>query len=246
MIKKVLVSAAGRGKRMLHLSQDLPKHLIEVNGKPFLYYLLNNLKEAGFEEVVMVIGYKKDHMYDFIKKYNGHFKIDLINQFEILGEERYGTACPLECAKDILSSESFLAVYGDNLYSVEDLKKFNIDDQYSYVAGLPHDQPQNYGVLHVDADGFLHDIVEKPKEFVGNLINTGLYKFTPEVFKQLDKISISPRGEYELTDVINLLAKERKVKAVDLSGIWLDFGKPEDVPKVENYLNSLHDSQGKN
>ena len=62
MIKKVLISAAGRGSRMLHLSKDKPKHLIETNGKPFLYYLLNNLKQAGFEEVIMVVGYKKDFM----------------------------------------------------------------------------------------------------------------------------------------------------------------------------------------
>jgi len=242
MIKKVLVSAAGRGTRMLHLSKEKPKHLIEVNGKPFLYYLLNNLRQAGFEEVIMVVGYKKDHMYDFIEKYNGRFKITLLNQFEILGEDKYGTACPVECAKDLLAGQSFLAVYGDNLYSIEDLKKFNIDDQYCYVAGLPHEHPENYGVLHADQDGFLHDIVEKPKQYVGNLINTGLYKFSPQVFDQLDKISLSPRGEYELTDVINLLAKQRLVKAVNLEGIWLDFGKPDDIVKVEQYLNTLHDT----
>ncbi|MCD4761270.1 NTP transferase domain-containing protein, partial [bacterium] len=51
MIKKVLISAAGRGSRMLHLGKDKPKHLIETNGKPFLYYLLENLKTAGFEEI---------------------------------------------------------------------------------------------------------------------------------------------------------------------------------------------------
>lgn len=223
---------------MLHLSKDKPKHLIEIKGKPFLYYLLDNLKQAGFEEIIMVVGYKKEFMEDFLKKYNGQFKITLVNQFDILGEDRYGTACPLECVKDKLIGESFLAVYGDNLYSVEDLKRFNIDDNYCYIAGLPHEQPENYGVLAVDGKGILKEIVEKPSEPVGNLINTGLYKFTSEVFDYLDKIELSPRGEYELTDVINLLAKQGKVKALDLKGQWLDFGRPEDVRKVEDYLNA--------
>ncbi|MFA6307531.1 MAG: sugar phosphate nucleotidyltransferase [Patescibacteria group bacterium] len=238
MIKKVLISAAGRGTRMLDLSKDKPKHLILANGKPFLYYLLQNLKDAGFEEFVMVVGYKKEFMEEFLQEYKKDFNIVLVNQFDILGEERYGTACPLECVKEILQGESFLAVYGDNLYATEDLKRLNIDDDYSYVAGLPHDHPENYGVLAVGEGGLLKEIVEKPAQPIGNLINTGLYKFTAEVFDYLDKINISPRGEYELTDVINLLAKQGKVRALDLQGIWLDFGKPEDIKKVEDYLNS--------
>ncbi len=238
MIKKVLISAAGRGTRMLDLAKDRPKHLIETNGRPFLYHLLKHLQEAGFEEMTMVVGYKKEFMDKFFGEYKHEFKLQLVNQFEILGEDRYGTACPLECVRDILANDNFLSVYGDNLYAVEDLKRFNIDDDYTYVAGLPHANPELYGVLHVDDKGFLKEIVEKPKEYVGNLINTGLYKFTPEVFKYLDKISLSPRGEYELTDVINLLAQEKKVKALDLKGVWLDFGKPDDIKKVEEYLNA--------
>ncbi|MBT4850254.1 NTP transferase domain-containing protein [Candidatus Parcubacteria bacterium] len=237
MIKKVLISAAGRGTRMLDLSKDKPKHLIEVNKKPFLYYLLDNLKKAGFEEIIMVVGYKKEFMESFLAEYKDDFHITLVNQFDVLGEDRYGTACPLECTKDLLQGQSFLAVYGDNLYSVEDLKRLNIDDGYSYIAGLAHETPEKYGVLQVEG-GLLKKIVEKPAKPIGNLINTGLYKFSPEVFDHLDKIDLSPRGEYELTDVINILAKKDKVKAIDLRGVWLDFGKPGDIKKVEQYLDA--------
>ncbi len=240
MIKKVLISAAGRGSRMLDLAKDKPKHLIEVNNKPFLYYLLNNLKKAGFSEVVMVVGYKKEFIENFLEQYKNEFSVTVVNQFEILGENKYGTACPLECVKDILGQENFLSVYGDNLYAVEDLRAFNIDDDYHYVAGLKHESPQNYGVLHTDKDNFLQEIIEKPKDFVGDMINTGLYKFTPEVFGYLDKISLSVRGEYELTDVINLLAKQKKVKTLDLKNIWFDFGKPSDIEKVEQYIKQTY------
>ena len=77
---------------------------------------------------------------------------------------------------------------------------------------------------------------EKPEEFVGNLINTALYKFTPEIFKALDKIKLSPRGEYELTDAITILSKRGKVKVIKVKDWWLDLGCKEDIPKIEEFL----------
>jgi dTDP-glucose pyrophosphorylase len=97
------------------------------------------------------------------------------------------------------------------------------------------DNPQEYGVF-VKRGDFLEEIIEKPKEFKGNLINTGLYKFTPEIFQKISEVELSPRGEYELTDAINLLAQEKKVKVKELKDYWLDFGKPEDIKKVSDFL----------
>jgi len=236
MLKKVLISAAGRGTRMLHLSQDRPKHLIEVNGRPFLYYVLMNLKEAGFKEFILVIGYKKEMMDEFVKTYQNEFPIKIINQFEILGDKKYGTALPLQCAQDLIGQENFLAIYGDNLYSIDDLKALNIDDEYNYIAGLNHPNPEKYGVLIRDGEDYLEKIIEKPTTYVGNLINTGLYKFTPEIFTKLPLLTLSPRGEYELTDAISLLAKEKKVKIKEIKDFWLDFGKPEDVQTISEFL----------
>ncbi|MBT4335723.1 NTP transferase domain-containing protein, partial [bacterium] len=82
MIKKVVVAAAGRGTRMLHLSANKPKHLIKVNGKPFLYYLMNNLKKAGLTEIYMIIGYKKRMIEKFLTEYKDEFNITVINQFD--------------------------------------------------------------------------------------------------------------------------------------------------------------------
>jgi NDP-sugar pyrophosphorylase family protein len=238
MINKVVVAAAGRGTRMLELGKDKPKHLIEINGKPFLYYLLKNLKEAGFTEVIMVIGYKKEIMEKFLSAYDGEFKITIVNQFEKLGE-KYGTLCPVECVKDIIKrDESFILVMGDNLYSVGDLKKFFIDDDFNYISGLKHTCPQKYGVLIRDGEDYLEKIIEKPTTYVGDLINTAMYKLTPAIFKKLPLVKKSSRGEYEITDAINLLAREKRVKIKEISDYWLDFGKPEDVQTIEEFLNN--------
>lgn len=241
MIKKVVISAAGQGTRMLELVKNKSKHLIEVKERPFIAYLIDNIFEAGYKEVILVVGFREDITKKFLKSYRfkGRLKnIITINQFEILGpkEKEYGTACPLKCVKGLVGGENFISLVGDNFYSADDLKAMNIDDEYIYVSGFYHQIPEKFGVL-IERDGFLERIIEKPKEFVGNLVNVSLYKFTPEIFEKVFQIEKSPRGEYEITDAISLLAKGKKVKVKKINGFWMDFGKPEDVEKFSNFLN---------
>jgi len=241
MVKKVVVAAAGQGTRMLDLTKDRPKHVIEVRNRPFLFYLLDNLYLAGYREVILVLGFKAELVGKILCEYpppgNDEFEIQAINQYDILGpkEKEYGTACPLKCVSDMVK-DNFIYLNGDNLFSVEDLRLMNIDDEYNYVAGLEHSNPGKYGVLIKDGGDFLEDIIEKPKEFVGDIINAGLYKFTPEVFEKVSLIKKSPRGEYEITDAISMLAKDKKVKIRQIKDYWIDFGSPGDVEKLENFL----------
>lgn len=250
MITKVVVAAAGQGTRMLGLSKDKSKHLICVQNRPFLAYLMDNLVAAGYSEIILVVGFKKELMEDFkndflhcsseVKKsgLGDKLKIQIVDQYEILGpkEKEYGTACPVKCVKDLVGKENFIYVYGDNLFSVEDLKLMNADDEFCYIAGLKQDHPEKYGVLIEGPNDFLEKIIEKPKEFVGDLINAGLYKFTPEVFEKISKIEKSPRGEYEITDVLSLLCKEKRVRIKKIKDYWHDFGNPADVEKLSNFI----------
>ena len=230
---KAVIAAAGKGTRMLCLTKNRPKHLIKIQKRPFLVYLLNNLLKAGYEELILVAGYKAEKMREFLREFK--YKVTIVNQFEILGEKEYGTACPLKCVENIIGKENFVMVCGDNLYSVKDLKAFDIDDKYNYVAGFCHKYPEKYGVL-VSDNSFLKKIIEKPKKCPSNLINTGLYKFTPEVFQKLSEIHLSPRGEYELTDIVTLLAQEKKVKIKEIQDYWLDFGNPADIIRLSQFL----------
>ena len=248
-VKKVVIAAAGQGTRMLSLSEDKSKHLICVKDNPFLYYLMNNLVRAGYKDILLVVGFKKELMEDFVREYqkqnNKHeIKVQIIDQYEVLGpkEKEYGTACPVKCVKDIVGKEEFIYVFGDNLFSVEDLESMNINDEFCYVAGINQDHPEKYGVLIKDGSDFLEKIIEKPKEFVGNLVNAGLYKFTSEVFEKISEIKKSSRGEYEITDAISLLAKEKRVKIKKIKDCWHDFGNPEDVEKLSKFLENENNS----
>lgn len=248
MIKKVVIAAAGQGTRMLELSKEKSKHLICVDKKPFLAYLMDNILLSGYTEILLVVGFHPELMQDFKEKYlqcvekigidRNKIKIEIINQHEILGpkEIAYGTACPIKCAKDFVGNENFLSLAGDNFYSVNDLKSMNIDDNFNYVAGCKNETPERFGVLVPDGDDFLEEIIEKPKEFVGNLINISFYKFTPEIFNVVDKIEKSSRREYEITDAVSILAKEKKVKIKQINDFWMDFGRPEDVEKMKEYI----------
>ena len=233
---KAIIAAAGKGTRMLHLVKDKPKHMIEVLNKPFLFYLLENLKKGGVNEIILVVGYQKHAMEKFAEDYKNDFNITLVDQFEKFNEEKYGTSVPVESAKDFVKDETFLAVYGDNLYSPDDVKRLIQAENTNYITVLEHKHPENYGVAITDNEGFLTKIIEKPKEPPSNFINTGLYKFTPKIFEEVEKVGVSPRGEYELTDAIQILAEKHKVKVLKLQDYWLDFGKPEDIQKVEEFL----------
>ena len=106
--------AAGQGTRMLELTKDRPKHMIEVQNKPFLFYLLDNLFSAGYNDIILVLGFKAELVESFVKNYTppsaGNFKIEFKDQYKILGpkEKEYGTACPIKCAKDFVKNDNFV------------------------------------------------------------------------------------------------------------------------------------------
>lgn len=223
--------AAGKGTRMLPLTETIPKVLIEINGKPFLYYVIENLKKAGFDEFGIIAGYMKEKIEDFITTNN-------INATIIEQKEQLGTGHAVMQAKDFCKDENFIVLGGDNLFSVDDLKAINRQDNFCYVVGKVEDDPSKYGVFVVEGEKLVR-IIEKPKQFVGNLINIGLYKFTPEIWQALDQIKLSPRGEYEITDAISILAAQEKVKAFRLKNYWIDLGSKEDISKVEEAIREL-------
>ena len=236
MISKVVIPAAGKGTRMLELAKDRPKHLIDVLDQPFLYYVLKNLQNAGFTEMILVVGHHAEKMEDFARTVGKEFNITVVNQFETMGTAKYGTVIPVQAAAEAVGNNQFVCIYGDNLYSPRDLAAMReLDDEFNYVSLLHVPNPEKYGVPIMNGE-MVTDFVEKPKTFISNWVSIGCYKFTPEVFTEAVKVGMSERGEYELTDAIASLAKLGKVKARKMLDYWMDFGNPNDVEKVAEFL----------
>ncbi|MEK7537419.1 MAG: sugar phosphate nucleotidyltransferase, partial [Patescibacteria group bacterium] len=125
---------------------------------------------------------------------------------------------------------------GDNLFSVNDLRKMTRYGGQTIIGGYRTPQWQGMGILKQKPDGRLEKIIEKPTEFVGDLINASLYLFTPTIFPIIERLPPSPRGEYEITDAINVIAGREAVEVVALEDRWLDLTAPTDIPKIEAAL----------
>jgi uncharacterized damage-inducible protein DinB len=96
--------------------------------------------------------------------------------------------------------------------------------------------PGKYGIFKVDATGRLLDLIEKPRENVGNLANAGVYIFDQSIFDELDRTTVSDRGEIELTDAVLKLARRERVQVVNVEGYWLPVGYRDDIAKAEPIL----------
>ena len=235
---KAVILAAGEGVRLQPITSTRPKHLIKVGGKPILEHCLSAVKTCGIEEALIVIHY----MGDAIRQYFGDgkkfgLKIEYVEQKTVLGT---GNAVSMvePCVKD-----DFLLVYGDLLFSAEAVK--NVIDLHAKekpvatMAVVPVGNPEDYGIVELEDEKNVKRIVEKPKheEAPSNLANAGIYVFSTEIFDKIRETSASARGEWEITDAISQLSKEKKtVLAVKISEDgWIDIGRPWDLLEANRW-----------
>ncbi len=224
---KAVILAAGKGTRMWPLTEGKTKVLLPVAGRPFLHFLLQEFIKAGFDEIGIVVGHGKEQIEEFVKA--NKLKVTLIEQ-----KEQLGTANAIAAAEIFTKGEDFVVTMGDGLYSAEDLKKLVVDDDKIYVACHEVEDATGYGVV-VEKDGSIESIVEKPDKPPSNLINLGAYKFTPKIFEAIKNTKLSSRKEYEITDSISMLCKEKVVKSVEF-GKTPDFSNLWDILEINELL----------
>ncbi len=214
------------------LTNDSPKPMLRVNGKPILEYTLDNLPEE-ISEIIFVIGYKGD----LIKSYFGdEWKGRKIKY--VVQENLNGNAGALHCAKKFLE-DKFMVLYGDDLYHRSDLEKL-VNNDSLVVLAKEVDNPGHLGALVIDNNGYLLEIIENPTENYGNLVNTGAYLLNKKFFDyQLVKKStkISER-EFGLPQTLATMAKDYKIK-VEKAEFWQPVGYPEDILKAEKIISQF-------
>jgi bifunctional UDP-N-acetylglucosamine pyrophosphorylase/glucosamine-1-phosphate N-acetyltransferase len=221
-----MILAAGEGTRLRPLTSNTPKPLLLVAGKPFLTHVLEALKQAGVSEVAILVGWKANK----IKEFYGDgselgVKITYLEQ-----KERLGTADAVRFAENI-TDEPFICLNGDVVVSSDDLKamrKLHERSGVTVMGAVEVEDPSNFGVLETK-DERLVRVIEKPARPPSKLINSGMFIFTPEIFHAISHIGRSPRGEYEVTDALNLLAEKEGVALHTLTTQWIDVGRPWDL-----------------
>lgn len=227
-----VIIAAGRGVRMGDLTNDMPKPMLRVKGRPILEYTLANLPDE-ISEVIIVIGYKGE----IIKSYFGdQYKNKKIRY--VVQESLNGSGDALHKAKDLLK-DKFLVLNADDLYSFSDLEKF-ITNEPPAILAKEMDNPGRFGVLKTDDNGHLLEIIETPQKNYGNLVNIGAYLLNKNFFdyglvKKSKKIS---EKEFGLPQTIIKMNGDYKIK-VAKAEFWQPVGYPEDILKTEEVINQF-------
>jgi len=224
---KAVVLAAGRGERLIPLTETRPKHLLPVGGVPLLERSMRGLAGAGVEEALLVTHYMEERIREHFGDGSGlGLKISYARQ-----EEMRGTADAFRVAERFAGDEEFLGFYGD-LYVDPVCFKTLIGAHRrgeTTLCAVPVEDPSQIGALKLDGDR-VTNVVEKPApgEEPSNLGNAGIYVFTPEIFRFIKGTGLSSRNEYEVTDSIKaLIDLGSTVRAVTIPEEgWLDVGLP--------------------
>jgi len=218
---------------MWPLTTRLSKSLLPVAGKPFLQHTLETLEACKVKKVTILVGWgRRDIEAVFGDGSDLGLEIDYLVQRKPLG-----TAHAIGVGKDVMD-EPFMCMNGDVVLDKTTVRKVMTKFKKSktaIVTGSPVDKPQEFGVIE-EKDGCLVRIIEKPEKPPCNLANTGLYVFTPDVFKWIEKTELSLRGEYEITDTITSMACEEEIACETFKGEWLDIGRPWDLLKANASL----------
>jgi glucose-1-phosphate thymidylyltransferase len=233
---KAVVLAAGEGTRLRPLTEDKPKGMVEVDGKPILTHCFEQLTGLGADELVVVVGYLKERI---IEHYGDEFEgvpITYTHQ-----REQNGLAHALLSVEEHIDDD-FMLMLGDNIFqaNLEDVVQRQREERADaafLVEEVDWEEASRYGVCDTNKYGEITDVVEKPDDPPSNLVMTGFYTFTPAIFHACHLVQPSNRGEYEISEAIDLLIQSgRTIDAIGLDGWRIDVGYPEDRDEAEDRL----------
>jgi glucose-1-phosphate thymidylyltransferase len=227
---KGVILHGGFGTKLRPLTHTGPKQLIPVANKPISQYVLEDLRNSGITEIVIILG----SIYpEKAKEYYGNGKKFGVNVQYIEQDEPKGIAHAISLCKEYINNQSFIVYLGDNLLKGgidHFVRRFQSSNDDAMILLCKVKNPQRFGVAKIDKNGKLLQLIEKPKEPPSNYALTGIYFFKPIIFEMINQLKPSWRGELEITDAIQLmLEKGYKVNCQIVQDWWKDTGTPEDI-----------------
>lgn len=230
-VTQAVILAAGRGTRMAELTDELPKPMIPVRGKPILESIIDGLVENGIRRFLIVVGWRKDVIIDhFGNGAKGEWDVEYVEQVS-----QDGTGRVVELGREFTGDAPFILSYGDILVppsSYDPLTRLE-GDQARMTVKVNEDVTKG-GAVFIE-NGLVVDLIEKggPDAPTSPYYNAGIYTFSPVIYDYTAKLKLSPRGEYELTDAIRDMALDGlKVRAIELTGEWADVRDKETLAEL--------------
>ncbi len=271
-IRKVVIPVAGWGTRSLPATKNLPKEMLPVYKKPTVQYVVEEAMQAGLTDVVFVNNQNKriieDH-FDYnlalesLLRRVGKEKMleqvqqvaEMVNIISVRQKEALGLGHAVLCAREVIKDEPFAVMLGDDLLferepGIKQLMEVARSENMPVVGvvEVPREKVNRYGILQ--AEEFAPDMyrvrgmMEKPRpeEAPSRLAMIGRYVLTPEIFDHLEHLGPGKDGEIQLTDAMQLLAKENRLLAVKLKGKRFDTGDWVDYLSANIYF-ALQDTE---
>ena len=211
---------------MRPLTEQVPKPMLTVLGKPLIQYTFEAMPDA-VDTVVVVVGYRREHIMNFLGSTFLKKRVEYVVQ-----DKPGGTAEALELARSALGTGQFLKFYGDDIYQKADVARL-FDHHYSILLGQVAN-PRAFGVVSLAPDGRIQSFEEKPEEPKSNLVSAGVMLLDERVFSYVSQPKPSTGERYDV-DMVMGLAHDHAVYGVSATR-WIQIGYPEDLAKAERVL----------
>lgn len=235
------ILAGGKGTRLKPLTNFQNKHTISVFNRPMIWYPIDTLKRMGITDILVVTG--PDYAGDFLR-YLGSGKSMGCNFTYKIQDEAGGIAHALSLAEDFTKNEKIAVILGDNFfennfkYARECFEKEVKKTKSGGMIFLKKvKNPERFGVAVFDSKGEnIKELVEKPKEPISNMAQTGLYFYTSDVFDIIKTLKPSARGELEITSVNQAYLDKDRLMFEVIDGHWSDVGTFESLWRTSNHI----------
>jgi len=240
---KALILVGGFGTRLRPLTLSVPKPIVEFANKPSIIHQIEALVKVGVNEVVLAVNYQPDLMSACMSSWEKKLGIKISYSQET---EPLGTAGPLALARELLDDgEPFFVLNADVIctFPFSDLLAFHKKHGGEGTIMVTRvEEPSKYGVVLSDETGKIERFVEKPKVYVGNKINAGIYIFNPSILNRIE-----PKPTSIEKEIFPKMAAENQLFCMTLPGFWMDVGQPKDfLAGTELYLRHVQDSAPEN
>lgn len=233
---KAVILAGGLGTRLRPIiGNENLKTMIKYSGRPLLHRTVDMLREKGFEEIVFVVSHMRHKIMDYFGDgKNFGVKIEYVFQ----ENPRGGTADAVRCVENKINEEKFLLLYGDNVFDGSSIDKLT-NSRFGFdgvLCAKEVENPTKFGILEVDSS-LVKKIHEKPQTPPTNLAMTGIFILPRDIFNAIEQTKLSARGEYELTDSIQILIDSgMKIGYCKLPGFWLDPRDKKEIDEAERLV----------
>jgi len=222
---KAIIPVAGAGTKLRPHSYTQPKALIPIAGKTVLSIIIDQLREAGINEFIFIVGYLGEKIQDYVKSKYPDLKAHYVHQ-----TDRQGVGHAVRLTRSIVDQDEVFVVLGDTIceYDIQEV----VNSPFSMLGVRKVDDPRDFGVAEIEDDGFISHVVEKPHIPKSNMALVGVYKVkeSDQLFQCLEtniKQGFRSHGEYSLTDALECMIQVgAKFKSFKVEN-WFDCGRKE-------------------